>query len=1814
MHFVRLVVFAIISRLNFCQAQFLLDCIAYQFHVSIQLSPHNPMFENVQENTLHHELVTAKFMPSSLASDEDGDWTLPPTTSWRSENMPVLHLFWDSEYKQFLCLGLSGHVEQKNHAGEEDKIVKATWLQLTEKLFDYPQSFERFYAVLKAARLSTLKKGREGAFEKDLRSSVYTMFVSSRARPGTETSRSATLQLIPIHKVFFKNELKKEALVLSAHADAGDDARKRKQDRNDDSSNTISKLNVRPLEIFQNWFQGHWKKCCHLNSHCLCLKTITNFIARAELSFFKMSRWMQLLCAFSHHEMFHFSSMLPLTDLDKSMHVCVQHAGSYAYSKIGDIMEASDVNDKTSLRAAESISTFPDSSKQLLQLIFCRDLDSSVCIFEDDDSQTQAMFDLVGSDFPMSLKTFLIMQKHISTMTARWLRRQSGQNMWAHMPKLEYEPCVTEKCTNVGQKWRHLIYSYAVMALLWNEYNGNKEGPLGVYSSRSAQVIGTVNGGANDGNNVYGSKQYGVPVDYVGHNVVALAVGKRGDILRIAYNHNTLFSSTVDHAEERLIDGLYRDPAAFVQKSHARIHVGFQKLDIEKHMQHISVYTSLEPCQQCAGKMHLALVPEVVSCQRDWDIKLLGGQLYNQFHKCRAVLASHFDFSPYDDLSRSYDTFCKTHHQMQPFFKSRHRETPSKDTMPYFLCTDEAHDIFKRGHYVFDNLFSVLFQENSESRSALKNKYQLDLLNLYNLDISEWLQSEDEILRFRPSLDDKKKRIDHDELLCTRQHWVSSVFNQMCSLTFSFDPNSVVDEQMIEKMISPLGDISVINLSRDNQGLLIGSFVVTFVDSKSAKFVKETFDKMVWDETGCSDFQPGFGSFLCNREKFFAASNWLYSIRTAYPFEVFVPSNCHDGVLKILKTQKIPFVPMWACSAGMPSQDFERHSEMWRRWPLLGTEMPIIVLRCADSACAKRLKRLLPNFDATNNMRVRCESGELNGVTVSISEKSSTTHRPDGKLDGCSISMIARSDVTEAQLLKYLGKCVSQRRSQTMKRLFPKFSRLSPSTLSTCNSKKGKSETLKWLYIPDKQCYHWKIWQIQFTSSDVTFNEEEFKSILQKPLLTELKLEERHTISHQFCQPYPQSVFDYAFFLESSSLCLGFRVPFRLHCDWIKVKDKINKPEKDKKDMPQRVFRFYLIILLDRGAREVEGTDVNEGEDGRTPTDTKHSGDSDHKEENKEARDDEEDKKEEEDLRKKVGIRIDVSTKLDSQEENKTYDFHFSLGHPQRKEDNFRIDIRESSLVTLLCSNMLFDHTDDIESLLKYLKENPHWRPDFWGNSIKILKPKKKNKVKKGSEGIIDPYAADFPRICLQSLRSIRDKNLLQLDLQSQDDKIRLNLDFSKESRNQFFCQYCGIYSEFCCRIYDKDKDRSSYNIVRAQCIDHTSNRAHPPAITYCPKVYLGNGDGWKKVSDRDKERSETQVESTKDSQVRKFVDKIRQLEKDLRLQLSAESMCFPWVLQSESQSESVIQLGSVSLLLRRDEFYGPAHILFCLYVPGREICSASDFKIEIAIPGKYPFFSSNVQETQRLQQRMYGRLSADKESPDRVSPTRTKFENNPHRSPDVNAHGMHSFTDGLPYENDMTTILLSIASCCPQFRMSPERLPQGIESLFSLTHGSKSLQFIEIDNGMSYRPFFSRESSSCNASQLEMVLRTPALCETNRCFFIHLGIGLELHPVALQAIFRKHSSLLLEHVGDLLTRKKNEDDTQFDPLVIFERSLQSVLCYGGMIEAPILGIVWPQEFQVARACISATVKRDTLSLPPPPPTPTVCRTFAYSF
>jgi tRNA(Arg) A34 adenosine deaminase TadA len=1194
-----------------------------------------------------------------------------------------------------------------------------------------------------------------------------------------------------------------------------------------------------------------------------------------------MCAFIKLICVFRHFSIFNFSSERLLSNLDKEMTFCLEYEKDF--KKIGDIPEVDIHKDHFILR---------------------RDLDSCVCIFEGGGSKS--MFDLACSDlnfanagWPMSLKQFVAMQKHSSTMTARWLRHDSGHTLkvWAHMPKHDYEKCETEKCKNRGQKWRHMIYSYAIMALLWNAFNGNKEGPLGHYPTRSAQRMALGGSSSSETMQVYSSKKGGFPVDYVGHNVVALAVGKRGDILRIAYNHNTLFSSTVDHAEERLIDGLYREPTALVQRSHAKIYDGEsrEKLEIEKHMQHISVYTSLEPCQQCSGKMHLALVPEVISCQRDWDIRLLGDQLYNQFHKCRAVLASHFDFSPYDDLGRTYSSYReRVNRNKVSFFKSDYHHVPAKPTMPYFLCTDEAHAIFKRGHDVFDKVFHILFHKDQSSRptsddypcqffskpSTVCAQDKIDLLQLLNIDVSDWLDEKkaNDIRNFRPSLSDKKNRILHDELLHLRQSWVSNVFKQMCTLTFYCDRNCTIVESDIETKLSPLGDITSINLIRTVEGHLKGIFTVTFASYETAKNVKESLDKIVIRPASKkktdveADFPPGFreNSVGSKRKEYIDASEWLHQIREPLAFELFLPILSNDS-----KNLSIP-------AALKPYVTMTKTNTMIRKWPIsyqagenfCETKSKVLLMKCANIASARRLKCELPNFDEPNNIRVTFLP-TTEDVRVYTSKVTSPTNVHAG-----TFTLIARTDVTEGQMLNYLYECFSQHDCS------PFSLRFSCCTLTSCNS----SQTLKWIDVTSvgMRCFDWKVWSVPFVfkngsigAAELGADQVDLKcSILcqMQPSFVSQKLPRRY-----FCQPYPQSVLDFDVLVRKHRYKLR---SILLHPEQ-SPEQPMSRPALPNPQRPSNLQHKFLFLNVTKVLRTNE--------------------------------------------KDKAAKEVSILFLLDC--EIQSCEVVTDTGTDRSKY--VTIDICESSLVTLICSYMLIESRQDVSNLFFFVVTEKGGKYfDFWEKEFQICiatskeeKESEKDKVSQDEKGLNLTLVEEI----IDSLLFIRRRNLLGLCLHMNKDQF-LNLTFGARGHGSFVCEFCGVYTDFpalengerilnvCCAAHAKEEDQ--YTNGKDQ------SKFKVPNLEKLKVGHYKIKNLWKKTSEIENELYESDVDPAKDTHPRRSIEKILQKERDLQLELCVSN-------KSYRASRNVINhIGSVSFLLRRDDVFGPAHILFCMHIP----------------------------------------------------------------------------------------------------------------------------------------------------------------------------------------------------------------------------------------------------------------------------------------
>lgn len=255
---------------------------------------------------------------------------------------------------------------------------------------------------------------------------------------------------------------------------------------------------------------------------------------------------------------------------------------------------------------------------------------------------------------------------------------------------------------------RHEIFSWLVMALVSDAFNGNKHGATGIYPWRGNQMIGP---GRYEGGS------------YLGHNIACIAVDARGVIIDFDFNHNEIFNSSVEHAEARLIRRIFNlnqnydhwdtiDPK------------NLQDVPYTTTLSGVTVYTSLESCAQCSGIMTLGNVNSVVYLQSDPGQYRIGNILYNlsnpmsishpgssapgssaspatKYGAPEPINAELFKFdlkTKLDDAYRSYVTKVLANPQSLFFYQpSGGGPADVSTSITSFLCCDAAKGIFDSG-------------------------------------------------------------------------------------------------------------------------------------------------------------------------------------------------------------------------------------------------------------------------------------------------------------------------------------------------------------------------------------------------------------------------------------------------------------------------------------------------------------------------------------------------------------------------------------------------------------------------------------------------------------------------------------------------------------------------------------------------------------------------------------------------------------------------------------------------------------------------------------------------------------------------------------------------------------------------------------------------------------------------------------------------------------------------------------------------------------------------------------------------------------
>jgi tRNA(Arg) A34 adenosine deaminase TadA len=266
-----------------------------------------------------------------------------------------------------------------------------------------------------------------------------------------------------------------------------------------------------------------------------------------------------------------------------------------------------------------------------------------------------------------------------------------------------------DELNNPAIRERHQIYSYLLMKLIHRFWNGNKNGPVGTYPQRTAQLEkgrtdryrGDIHERSDSAHTSWDR--------YLGHNIACVAVDGLGHIIDFDFNHNALFRSTAEHAESRLVRRLFSLTDVFDSWKTGR------NVDAKPHaalLSEVTLYTSLESCAQCSGVMSLAGVKQIVYMQNDFTAYKIGNIMFNLANRTPArdgngQIIKNSDGTdkmipgapiPIPAQKVGLDSFFKKLNDANIAFGKKMQGEP------FFTSLDAALDIFKEGGDALDKM------------------------------------------------------------------------------------------------------------------------------------------------------------------------------------------------------------------------------------------------------------------------------------------------------------------------------------------------------------------------------------------------------------------------------------------------------------------------------------------------------------------------------------------------------------------------------------------------------------------------------------------------------------------------------------------------------------------------------------------------------------------------------------------------------------------------------------------------------------------------------------------------------------------------------------------------------------------------------------------------------------------------------------------------------------------------------------------------------------------------------------------------------
>lgn len=286
-------------------------------------------------------------------------------------------------------------------------------------------------------------------------------------------------------------------------------------------------------------------------------------------------------------------------------------------------------------------------------------------------------------------------------------------------------------------KERHRVFSFLLMALIVRFWNGNNNGPVGIYPQREGQKIPGQSPHADsfrykgDLNDTDDPQR--ISWDrYLGHNIACLAVDGKGEVIDFDFNHNSIFRSSAEHAESRIVRRLFSLTDLADNWKVGRPISGKSRAFALKD---VTIYTSLESCAQCSGVMSLGRVKQVVYLQNDPGAYRIGNIIYNLAGRedsedgdgsalaALPIPASEISLSCLSDLNGKYEQFRsemsdakERQDATRAYFLLRRGALPVfTPSITSFLCTDSALEVFRSGARQFRSMTIKNDDETSPS-------------------------------------------------------------------------------------------------------------------------------------------------------------------------------------------------------------------------------------------------------------------------------------------------------------------------------------------------------------------------------------------------------------------------------------------------------------------------------------------------------------------------------------------------------------------------------------------------------------------------------------------------------------------------------------------------------------------------------------------------------------------------------------------------------------------------------------------------------------------------------------------------------------------------------------------------------------------------------------------------------------------------------------------------------------------------------------------------------------------------------------------